>query len=81
MNKVLYISPLTGNMKYMIDAEGVKYHAQRDQAVLKIRELAKDNKRRSKFEIDIEMNKQFYVIQRALRMIKKNGYYSTPVIE
>ena len=74
MNKVLYISPLTGNMKYMVDAEGVKYHAQRDQAVLKIKELT------GNVDAFDEVNKQFKIIHRAKRMINRKGYFATPVI-
>lgn len=78
--KTLYISPIFKNLdgtfrKFMIAAEGIKTHAARDAAVLKMMELggisAPDTP---------EVQKLMSKIRSAKRKIEKNNWYSTPVL-
>ena len=72
--KVKYTSPLSGYRRYMIEADGVKYHLARDMAVLKLKELT------GNVDAVDEVNRQFRVIRRAKRAIEKNGYFAIPVV-
>lgn len=78
--KVLYISPLFSNAdgtprKFMIEAAGIKTHAARDAAVLKMRDhggiYAKDTP---------EVRKLMATIRRTKRKIEKEGWFATAVI-
>ena len=78
--KVLYISPLFCNAdgsprKFMIEAAGIKTHAARDAAVLKMQTLggihAPDT---------LETRKLMGAIRRAKRKIEKEGWFATAVI-
>lgn len=77
--KVLYISPLFTHAdgkrrEYMIDAEGVKYHAKRDAAVLALKELG-GIYAPATAEV-LGYRKQ---IRSAKRAIERNGYFAIPV--
>lgn len=78
--KALYVSPLFNNLdgaprKFMIDIAGIKTHAARDLAVIKMQALggihAKDTP---------EVRKLMGTIRRAKAKIEKNGWFSTPVM-
>lgn len=77
--KALYISPLFNNLdgtprKFMIEAAGIKTHAARDAAVIKMQALggihAKDTP---------ETRKLMAAIIRAKRKIEREGWFSTSV--
>lgn len=78
--KALYVSPLFSSLdgaprKFMIDVAGIKSHASRDAAVMKMMKLggihAKDTP---------EVRKLTGTIRRAKSKIQKNGWFSTPVM-
>lgn len=75
--KVLYISPLFSDgdvrRKFMIEEKGVKYHAQRDAAVLALLALGGFDAPDS-----AEVRAHRKAILSARRAIERNGYYATP---
>ena len=78
--KTLYISPVFKNedgtpRKFMIEAAGIKTHAARDAAVLKMMELGGINAPNTP-----EVQKLMSKIRSAKRKIEKNGWYSTSVL-
>jgi hypothetical protein len=78
--KVLYTSPVFKNIdgtarQFMVPAAGLKTHAARDGAVLKMMALGGINAADS-----LETRKLMATIRRAKRKIEREGWFSTPVI-
>ena len=78
--KALYVSPLFSSLygtprKFMIDVAGIKTHAARDAAVMKMMELGGINAKDTP-----EVRKLMGAIRRAKSKIEKNGWFSTPVM-
>ena len=77
--KVLYTSPLFSNIdgtarQFMIDIKGIKFHAKRDAAVLRMKELGGIYAPATP-EV-VALRKQ---ILSAKRSIERNGFFATPV--